>query len=146
MTIPAVIFPVGEDRYAVPTSAVREVVSDPRPTRLPTAPAALLGAFNLRGEVIPMFDTAALLGIGKLTEIPIAVVVNTSAGSAALVVTGLPKFVVLETEAGPSELRGTLGVYMIDGGMAVMLDIEAMLVPHVGGEGAAGAAAALVSS
>ena len=145
MTIPAVVFPIGEDRYAVATSAVREVVSDPRPTRLPTAPAALLGAFNLRGEVIPMFDTAALLGIGKLTETPIAVVVNTTAGPAALVATGLPKFVVLETEAGASELRGTLGVYTVDGGMAVMLDIEAMLVPHVGGEGAAGAAA-LVSS
>jgi chemotaxis signal transduction protein len=141
MTIPAVVFPIGEDRYAVATSAVREVVSNPRPTRLPTAPTALVGAFNLRGEVIPMFDTAALLGIGTLTETPIAVVVNTTAGPAALVVTGLPKFVVLETEAGSSELRGTLGVYTIDDGVAVMLDIEAMLVPHVGGEGAAGVAA-----
>ena len=141
MTIPAVVFPIGEDRYAVATSVVREVVSDPRPTRLPTAPTALLGAFNLRGEVIPMFDTAALLGIGKLTETPIAVVVNTTAGPAALVVTGLPKFIVLETEPGPSELRGTLGVYTIDDGMAVMLDIESLLVPHGAGEGAAGAAA-----
>ena len=141
MTIPAVVFPIGEDRYAVPTSAVREVVSEPRPTRLPTAPATLLGAFNLRGEVIPMFDTAALLGIGKLADAPIAVVVNTTAGPAALVVTGLPKFVVLEAEAGTSELRGTLGVYTIDHGVAVMLDIEAMLVPHVGGEGVASAAA-----
>jgi chemotaxis signal transduction protein len=145
MTIPAVVFPIGEDRYAVATSAVREVVSNPRPTRLPTAPTALVGAFNLRGEVIPMFDTAALLGIGTLTETPIAVVVNTTAGPAALVVTGLPKFVVLETEAGSSELRGTLGVYTIDDGVAVMLDIEAMLVPHVGGEGAAGAAALIGS-
>jgi purine-binding chemotaxis protein CheW len=141
MTIPAVVFPIGEDRYAVATSVVREVVSNPRPTRLPTAPTALVGAFNLRGEVIPMFDTAALLGIGTLTETPIAVVVNTTAGPAALVVTGLPKFVVLETEAGASELRGTLGVYTIDDGVAVMLDIEAMLVPHIGGDGAAGVAA-----
>ena len=141
MTIPAVVFPIGEDRYAVATSAVREVVSDPRHTPLPTAPPALLGAFNLRGEVIPMFDTAALLGIGNLTAAPVAVVVNTTAGPAALVVTGLPKFVVLETEVGPSELRGTLGVYAIEDGMAVMIDIEAMLVPHVGGDGVVAAAA-----
>jgi purine-binding chemotaxis protein CheW len=140
MTTPAVVFPIGEDRYAVPTWTVREVVSDPRPTPLPTAPAALLGAFNLRGEVIPMFDTAALLGIGKLSDTPIAVVVNTSAGPAALVATGLPKFVVLEAETGASELRGTLGVYVLEDGMAVMLDIEAMLVPHVGSDGAAVAA------
>jgi purine-binding chemotaxis protein CheW len=137
MTIPAVVFPIGEDRYAVPTSAVREVVSDPRPTALPTAPASLLGAFNLRGEVIPMFDTAALLGVGKLSDSPIAVVVNTSAGPAALVATGLPKFVVLEDETGSSELRGTRGVYALEDGVAVMLDIDAMLLSHVAGDGAA---------
>jgi purine-binding chemotaxis protein CheW len=145
MTTPAVIFPIGEDRYAVATSAVREVVSDPHPTRLPTAPAILLGAFNLRGEVIPMFDTAALLGIGKVTDAPVAVVVNTAAGAAALVVSGLPRFVVLEDEVGPSELRGTLGVYAVGDGIAVMLDIEALLVPHVGSDATA-AAGALVSS
>jgi purine-binding chemotaxis protein CheW len=145
MTIPAVVFPIGEDRYAVPTAAVREVVSEPKLTRLPTAPAALLGAFNLRGEVIPMFDTAVLLGIGTVVDAPIAVVVNTTAGPAALAVTGLPKFVVLETEPGTSELRGTLGVYAIDHGVAVMLDLDAMLVPNVGGEGVA-SAAALISS
>jgi purine-binding chemotaxis protein CheW len=145
MTTPAVIFPIGEDQYAVATSAVREVVSDPHPTRLPTAPAVLLGAFNLRGEVIPMFDTAALLGIGKVTDAPVAVVVNTAAGAAALVVSGLPRFVVLENEVGPSELRGTLGVYAVGEGIAVMLDIEALLVPHVGSD-ATTVAGTLVSS
>jgi chemotaxis signal transduction protein len=127
MTTPAVIFPIGNDQYAVATAAVREVVSDPRPTRLPTAPAVLLGAFNLRGEVIPMFDTAALLGIGTVTGSPVAVVVNTAAGAAALVVSGLPRFVVLETEVRPSELHGTRGVYTVGDGVAVMLDIEALL-------------------
>ena len=132
MTTPAVVFPIGNDRYAVATSVVREVVSEPRPTRLPTAPAALLGAFNLRGEVIPMFDTAALLGIGTVDGAPVAVVVNTTVGPAALVVSGLPKFVVLDHDTGPSELSGTLGVYAVDDGLAVMLDVEAMLVPHAG--------------
>ena len=135
MTTPAVVFPIGNDRYAVATSVVREVVSEPRPTRLPTAPAALLGAFNLRGEVIPMFDTAALLGIGTVTGAPVAVVVNTTVGPAALVVSGLPKFVVLDHDTGPSELTGTLGVYAVDDGLAVMLDVEAMLVPQAGPAG-----------
>jgi purine-binding chemotaxis protein CheW len=121
----------------VATSAVREVVSEPVPTRLPTAPAVLLGAFNLRGEVIPMFDTATLLGIGKVTAAPVAVVVNTTAGAAALIVSGLPRFVVLDDEVSPSELRGTLGVYTVDDGIAVMLDIEALLVPHGGSDGSA---------
>jgi purine-binding chemotaxis protein CheW len=127
MTTPAVMFPIGEDRYAVSTSTVREVVSHPTLTRLPTAPTALVGAFNLRGEVVPMFDTAVLLGIGHVTGTPVVVVVNTTAGPAALVVSGLPRFVVLEAELGPSELRGTRGVYAVEEGVAVLLDVEAML-------------------
>lgn len=137
MTIPAVIFPIGEDRYAVPTSAVREIVANPHPTRLPNAPAALLGVFNLRGEVIPVFDTAAVLGIGEVVGAPVAVVINTTVGAAALVASGLPMFVVLESELGPSELRGTLGIFRVDDGVAVMLDVEALLVPHAGTEGTA---------
>jgi chemotaxis signal transduction protein len=130
MTVSAVMFPIGEDRYAVAASVVREVVADPHPTRLPTAPAVLLGAFNLRGEVVPMFDTAMLLGIGNLIGTSVAVIVNTTVGPAALVVSGYPKFVVLEDEFGPSELPGTLGVYTVGDGLAVMLDIETLLVPH----------------
>ncbi len=130
MPTPAVVFRIGHDQYAVAANTVREVVSDPRPTRLPTAPAVFLGAFNLRGEVVPMFDTAALLGIGKLTDTSIAVVVNTAAGPAGLVVSGLPKVVVLEDEVGPSELRGTLGAYSVDDGIAVLVDMDALLLPH----------------
>ena len=132
MTTPAVVFPIGHDRYAVATSVVREVVSEPRPTRLPTAPTELLGAFNLRGEVIPLFDTAALLGIGTIAGGPVAIVVNTTVGPAALVVSGLPQFVVLDGDAGASELRGTLGVFTIDDGLAVLLDVDELLMPHAG--------------
>ena len=72
MTIPAVIFPVGADTYAVAADMVREVVSAPRPTRVPTVASELVGAINLRGEVVPMFDLAALLGIGSVVEAPFA--------------------------------------------------------------------------
>jgi purine-binding chemotaxis protein CheW len=130
VTTHAVILPIGEDRYAVAANTVREVVSEPRPTRLPTAPPVFLGAFNLRGEVVPLFDTAALLGIGNLADTSIAVVVNTAAGPAGLVVSGLPKVAVLNGEIAPSELRGTLGVYKVDDGIAVLVDVEALLLPQ----------------
>lgn len=129
MTTPAVVFPIGEDRYAVPVAFVREIVVDSNTTPLPTAPHELLGAFNLRGEVIPMFDTAALLGIGSVAASSIVVVVTTSAGPAGLAVGGLPKFVELDVEVGASDLRGTLGVFDVDDDIAVMLDIEGLLVP-----------------
>ena len=130
MTLSAVIFPIGEDQYAVAAHTVREVVCEPHATRLPTAPTVLLGAFNLRGEVVPMFDVAALLGIGALNDMPFALVVNTAAGPAGLVVSGLPKVALLDEPIGPSELRGSLGMYRVDDGIALMVDVEALLVPH----------------
>jgi purine-binding chemotaxis protein CheW len=130
VTTEAVVFRIGEDLYAVAANTVREVVSDPHPTRLPTAPPVFLGVFNLRGEVVPIFDTAALLGIGTLTDTSTAIVLNTAAGPAGLVVSELPKVALLEGAIGPSELRGTLGVYEVDHGVAVLVDIEALLLPQ----------------
>lgn len=130
MTTPAVVLPIGPDRYAVLASTVREVVADPRPTRLPTAPAVILGVFNLRGEVVPMFDTAALLGMGRVDAAPLVVVLNTVAGPVGLAATGLPEVALLEAAVRPSELRGTSGVYATGAGVVVLLDVEALLLPH----------------
>jgi purine-binding chemotaxis protein CheW len=130
VTTPAVVFPIGEDQYAVVANTVREVVCQPRATRLPTSPAVLLGAFNLRGEVVPMFDVAALLGIGTLDEMPFALVVNTAAGPAGLVVSGLPKVAVLDEPIGPSELRGAVGMYRVDEGIALLVDVDVVLGAH----------------
>jgi purine-binding chemotaxis protein CheW len=136
MATPAVVFPIGLDRYAIATSVVREVVADPIPTAMPTSPAALLGAFNLRGEVIPMFDTALLLGIGAIGSSPVAIVVDTTAGPAGLAVGGLPQFAVLDVEIAASELRGAVGVFDVDGAVVVMLDVERMLVTQPPGSDA----------
>ena len=43
---------------------VREVVASPEVALLVTAPPFVLGLFNLRGQIVPLFDTAALLGVG----------------------------------------------------------------------------------
>ena len=124
------VVPIGQDHYAIAADTVREVVSDPRATRLPTAPAVFLGAFNLRGEVVPMFDSAMLLGVGRLTNPSLAVVVNTKSGPAGLAVSGLPRVLNLGEELAPSELRGTLGSYDADGDVAVLLDVEMLLLQH----------------
>ena len=55
-----VLLPVGDELYAVPMESVREVVADPPITTLATAPPLVFGLFNLRGQIVPLFDTAAL--------------------------------------------------------------------------------------
>jgi len=129
MSTSAVMFPVGQDWYAVAAAAVREVVFDPTRTIVPTAPGSLLGVFNLRGEVVPMFDTAALLGVGTLNSTSVVVVVNTARGAAGLVASGAPMVGVVGAEVGPSQLRATLGVHVVDDRIVVMVDIDVLLAP-----------------
>ena len=125
--VQALLIPVGDDIYALDASVVREVVTEPIPTRLPTAPAFILGVFNLRGEVVPLFDTATLIGVGRMTSVTFVAVVTTSSGLAGLVVSGLPKVARLDEHLGPSDLRATLGMYVIENRVAVLLDVEALL-------------------
>lgn len=55
-------FRVADARFALPASAVREVVRRPKVTRVPHAPASLLGLGNLRGAVVPLVSLGALIG------------------------------------------------------------------------------------
>jgi purine-binding chemotaxis protein CheW len=56
---------VGEERYALPVENVLEVAEFGRPTLVPGAPPETLGVRNLRGEALPVFDLAAVLGIAR---------------------------------------------------------------------------------
>jgi purine-binding chemotaxis protein CheW len=130
----ALLLPVGPEWYALDTIWVREVVAAPLLIPLPTAPATLLGVFNLRGEIVPLFDTAALMGVGRSPEHPFAAVVDTGLGPAALAAHAVPEVVTLGEQAGASELPGAVASYALDGRIAVLLDTEAVLAPaRIGG-------------
>jgi purine-binding chemotaxis protein CheW len=54
-------FRVADERFALPASAVREVVRPPKATRVPHAPDSLVGLANLRGKVLPVVALGALI-------------------------------------------------------------------------------------
>lgn len=59
-----VVFRLEKDRYALPLSAIKEVVTTPeRFTRVPRAPPSLRGVMNLRGRVVPVVDLRVLLQV-----------------------------------------------------------------------------------
>jgi purine-binding chemotaxis protein CheW len=58
---PHLLFACGERWYAVPAPLAAEVVTFPALTRVPGAPAHLLGVFNHRGEVVPVVDLEQLV-------------------------------------------------------------------------------------
>ena len=59
-----VVFRVGAERFALPLSAVREVVPPNPPfSRVPRAGGAVRGVMNLRGRVVAVVDLAELVGL-----------------------------------------------------------------------------------
>lgn len=123
------LLPVGEDVYAIETALVREVVAAPDLAVLPTAPGSVLGVFNLRGEIVPVFDLAALLGLGTTGDAAFVAVVDTSLGPAGLALTGAAETAELGEPIAASDTPGTLATYSIGQQLAVLVDVGTILVP-----------------
>src|SRR6201988_1124461 len=56
------VFRSGRERFCFPVLDVEEVLEWPLITKLPLAPAYLLGIFNLRGIIVPLIDIAMTEG------------------------------------------------------------------------------------
>lgn len=135
----ALVLPVGDDLYALPVGWVREVMAAPVVSPLVTAPAVVLGLVNLRGQIVPLLDTAALLGLGEPASTEFAVVVACPQGPIGLAASGLPHRGELDDPIGESELPGTAGLYRVDDRVVTVLDPAALLTPeHLGGRDLAG--------
>ncbi len=52
------VFRAGRERFCLSVLEVEEVVDWPVVTRIPLAPAFLIGVFNLRGTIVPLMDIA----------------------------------------------------------------------------------------
>ncbi len=59
------LFRVGEGIYGCDIDAVREIVPFRRATRLPGAPAFVLGLINLRGTIVTVLDLGLRLQPGR---------------------------------------------------------------------------------
>ena len=101
------VFACGDSLYAVPAERAAEVVSLPALTRVPGAPAHLLGVFAHRGEVIPVIDIGLLLGTRGEATTRRAVLVRVPRGSLALTAGRVAGVSVLTGELTP---LGTTGV------------------------------------
>lgn len=62
-TFPWVIIQLGGQQYALPTSAVRELVRIKELTPVPGSPSYIRGLLNLRGTVLPVIDLRVCMGL-----------------------------------------------------------------------------------
>src|SRR5688500_3546675 len=112
---------VGTDKFAVPMTVAREVLAEPVLTELPTAPPSVLGVCNLRGEIIPVFATGTLLGLGPLPSVVSVTIVETTLGPGGLAASAMGEVVELGDHVGATEGAGTAGAFATDGGLAVLI-------------------------
>jgi hypothetical protein len=125
------LLPVGDEVYAVDLAALRSVVGDPEVFVIPTAPPPILGALNLRGEIVAVLDTARALGIGSLGSVGFAAVVDHPCGTVALAAEGRPETAQLGQPVAAGQLPGTVGTYAVGSVVVTLIDSGVLLVPAV---------------
>jgi purine-binding chemotaxis protein CheW len=127
------IFRIGGDEYGLPLDAVDEVVRLPeRLTKVPRAPAFVVGVLNLRGRVTPVIDQRTRFQAEATTGMRPRIVVTTVEGrQAGFIVDAVSEILDLDDrqiEATP-ELTADAGrlfsrVATLDGGDRLILLIE----------------------
>ena len=131
-------FQVGEQRYALRSEDVLEVIRMPVVARVPQGPPALLGMANLRGAVLPVAGLRQLLGKSAASDsasaraivldvgAPIAVAVDSVA---ALEYANEEQIDARPREVGADGAERLLGVLAVAKGQGVakILDIKAIL-------------------
>jgi chemotaxis signal transduction protein len=121
------LLPVDQELYSLPMEFLREVIATPRITPVPTAPATILGLVNVRGEIVPLFDVAALLGTGHISSALFAVVIEVEGGRAALATSEVPESGEVDERAGEALQSEARGVYAYGERLTTLLDPEATL-------------------
>ena len=126
----ALLLPVHGEWYGLQLETVREVAQDPEVTRLPLAPPALLGVFNLRGQVVPLVDTGALLGLEPLRRQPYVSVALHGRSLVGLVSEGAPETATIGEQVGTGHLPGTGALHASGERVVTMLDLDALVAPE----------------
>lgn len=127
-------FIVGDVRYAVPISAVREIVNPGSITTLPHLPPSVAGVANHRGDVIVIVDLRARFGLGVSFDQSRAkwVLIMVAGRAVGLIVdqvtdvfgTGGDQVRPAPAMGGGEDVRGISSVIMHGGALTFILDVE----------------------
>jgi len=127
----ALIIPVAMEFYAVPMDSVRQVLRRTEVTPVPLSGPELLGAVNVRGEILPILDTGILTGNGPVKTVPYTVLVTTEKDLVGLAAESMPIAAELGEPVAPGTRPGEKGVFSSGGRLVVLLDIEELVANHL---------------
>jgi purine-binding chemotaxis protein CheW len=114
---------VGGETYALPVDNVLEVGELGSLTPVPGAPNACIGVRNLRGEVVPVFDLAAVLGLPRDGVPARLVVAEEGARRAGLAIDDVTDIGAIPEPSEESESDFLIGGALADGALVGVLDV-----------------------
>jgi purine-binding chemotaxis protein CheW len=130
-----VVFGLDAQRYALPLASVERIVRAVETTRLPNAPAIVLGAINVAGSVLPVLNLRRRFGlpereinpadqflIAHTTRHTVVLVVDEALGMVECPATEI----IQPTQIAPG-LDQLQGVVRLDDGLVLIQDLEKFL-------------------
>lgn len=136
-TLELLCFRVAGEEYAIDIMNIKEIIKPREVTEVPRVPAFVRGILSLRGNIIPVFDMRARLGMPAATpsEHERIVVVNRQGSFCGVLVDEVVQVVRLAVagiEPPPVVLEGidrefVLGIGQVAGRMLILLDMETVL-------------------
>lgn len=123
-----VVFRIGRERYALPTSSAREVVNYEKPRQLPGADNWVLGVLNVRGEIIPICDLTHALGLEPINSPERIIICDSAGGGLGIVVDEVLSVMSVSAEdvneTAAIKHPALVGVIQDDDGLIVMLNLS----------------------
>jgi purine-binding chemotaxis protein CheW len=134
-------FVVGDVTYGIDIPCVQEIRGWTAVTRLPQAPAEVLGVLNLRGAIVPVLDLRLKFGSLNVQYTPITVIIVVSVKSATgqrdfgMVVDAVSDVIDISAQdvrpapdlGNGSSATGIRGLLPVAGRMVVLLDVDLLL-------------------
>jgi purine-binding chemotaxis protein CheW len=118
---------VAGEQYAFPVAAVREVAELDDVVPVPWAGGAVLGVRNLRGQVLPVLDLAAVLDIPRADRPTKLVVVEGAGGQAGVAVDAIVGVGALPATSEAVESPALEGAALDDGALVATVRVDALL-------------------
>jgi purine-binding chemotaxis protein CheW len=117
---------VGREEYALPVENVREVAELGELAPLPGTPPVVLGVRNLRGQILPVYDLAAVLGVvGDGTPRRLVVAEN-DGRQAGLAIDEVSDVDVLPDPTGETDSPLLRGSTLAGEGLVGIVDVPAL--------------------
>jgi len=94
-----VVFSLGSEEYAVPITRVQEIIDYVEPRSVASESQWIQGVISLRGKILPVWDLASRLGVGREAHgAGKIVIVETADDMAGIVVDDVEEVLTVDTD------------------------------------------------